>query len=134
MTLGILTDPKQAGKEAANTGGQSTNQGWYNRFVQTGKSESETKNNGSFGGLEVGSVGSSWTPPDTNHRAGEGHTRRRRLHGEGPCMHAITIFITALRGPVSGSALSHLHSIDLTVVCMSHPIPYRLLHLAFTPD
>ena len=72
--------------------------------------------------------------PDTNNRAGEGHTWRRRLHGEGPCMHAITIFITALRDPVSGSALSHLHSIDLTVVCMSHPIPYRLLHLAFTPD
>ena len=61
MTLGILTDPKQAGKETANTSGQSTNQGWYNRFVQTGKSESETKTNGSFGGLEVGSVGSSWT-------------------------------------------------------------------------
>ena len=35
MTLGILTDPKQAGKEAANTSGQNTNQGWYNRFVQT---------------------------------------------------------------------------------------------------
>ena len=61
MTLGILTDPKQAGKETANTSGQSTNQGWYNRFVQTGKSESETKTNGSFGGLDVGSVGSSWT-------------------------------------------------------------------------
>ena len=58
---GILTDPKQAGKETANTSGQSTNQGWYNRFVQTDKSESETKTNGSFGGLEVGSVGSSWT-------------------------------------------------------------------------
>ena len=51
MTLGILTDPKQLGKEASNTSGQSTNQGWYNRFVQTGKSESETKTNGSFGGL-----------------------------------------------------------------------------------
>ena len=60
MTLGILTGPKQAGKEAANTSGQNTNQGWYNRFVQTGKSESETKTNGSFGGLDVGSVGCSW--------------------------------------------------------------------------
>ena len=61
MTLGILTDPKQAGKDTAHTSGQNTNQGWYNRFVQTGKSESETKTNGSFGGLEVGPVGSSWT-------------------------------------------------------------------------
>ena len=61
MTLGILTDPKQAGKDTAHTSGQNTNQGWYNRFVQTGKSESETKTNGSLGGLEVGSVGSSWT-------------------------------------------------------------------------
>ena len=43
----------QAGKESAATSGQNTNQGWYNRFVQTGRSESETKPNGSFGGLQV---------------------------------------------------------------------------------
>ena len=43
MTLGILTDPTQAGKEVANTSGQSTNQGWYNRFVQTDKTRAKRK-------------------------------------------------------------------------------------------
>ena len=37
-------------KRGSNTPGQNPNAGWFNRFVQTGKSEHETKSNGCFGG------------------------------------------------------------------------------------
>ena len=33
------------------TSGQNPNAGWFNRFVQTGKSDHETKSNECFGGL-----------------------------------------------------------------------------------
>ena len=47
--LAILSDPKEAGKEG-NTSGQNPNAGWFNKFVQTGKSDHETKSGESFGG------------------------------------------------------------------------------------
>ena len=46
--LSILDDPKD--KKSGKTSGQNPNAGWYNRFVQTGKSDHETKTNGCFGG------------------------------------------------------------------------------------
>ena len=48
--LSILSDPKEKGG-GPKTAGQNTNAGWYNRFVQTGKSDHETKSNECFGGL-----------------------------------------------------------------------------------
>ena len=53
MDIGILTDPKDGYKKIGNTSGQNTNQGWFNKFIQTGRSDHETKTNGCFGGLEV---------------------------------------------------------------------------------
>lgn len=47
--LSVLDDPKEGGK-SGRTRGQNPNAGWYNRFVQTGKSDHETKSNGCFGG------------------------------------------------------------------------------------
>ena len=49
--LSILSDPKEKG--SGRTSGQNTNAGWYNRFVQTGKSDHETKSNECFGGQHV---------------------------------------------------------------------------------
>ena len=49
--LSILSDPKE--KRSGRTSGQNTNAGWYNRFVQTGKSDHETKSNECFGGQYV---------------------------------------------------------------------------------
>ena len=46
--LSVLDDPKE--KKTGKTSGQNPNAGWYNRFVQTGKSDHETKTNGCFGG------------------------------------------------------------------------------------
>ena len=51
--MSVLARYPQAGKGSVSNSGQNTNQGWYNRFVQTGRSESETKTNGAFGGLQV---------------------------------------------------------------------------------
>ena len=48
--LSILSDPKEKGG-GPKTAGQNTNAGWYNRFVQTGKSDHETKSNECVGGL-----------------------------------------------------------------------------------
>ena len=45
-----MTDPKDKSVRS-KTSGQNTNAGWYNRFVQTGKSDHETKSNECFGGL-----------------------------------------------------------------------------------
>ena len=50
--LSILSDPKEKGG-GPKTAGQNTNAGWYNRFVQTGKSDHETKSNECFGGLHI---------------------------------------------------------------------------------
>ena len=47
--LSILCDPKDMAK--GKTSGQNPNAGWFNRFVQTGKSDHETKSNECFGGL-----------------------------------------------------------------------------------
>ena len=44
----MLDDPKSF--TGSKTAGQSPNAGWYNRFVQTGKPDHETKTNGCFGG------------------------------------------------------------------------------------
>ena len=44
----MLDDPKE--HKSGKTSGQNTNAGWYNRFVQTGKSDHETKTSGCFGG------------------------------------------------------------------------------------
>ena len=44
----MLNDPKEA--KGGSARGQNPNAGWYNRFVQTGKSDHETKSNGCFGG------------------------------------------------------------------------------------
>ena len=52
--LSILNDPKEKG--TAKTSGQNPNAGWYNRFVQSGKSDHETKTNGCFGGRVHASV------------------------------------------------------------------------------
>ena len=46
--LSVLDDPKSL--TGSKTAGQSPNAGWFNRFVQTGKSDHETKTNGCFGG------------------------------------------------------------------------------------
>ena len=46
--LSILCDPKEMAK--GKTSGQNPNAGWFNRFVQTGKSDHETKSNECFGG------------------------------------------------------------------------------------
>ena len=46
--LSILNDPKE--QRNNKTSGQNPNAGWYNRFVQSGKSDHETKTNGCFGG------------------------------------------------------------------------------------
>ena len=45
----ILSDPKDATK-GRGTSGQNPNAGWFNKFVQTGKSDHETKSGESFGG------------------------------------------------------------------------------------
>ena len=34
----------------SRSSGQNTNAGWFNRYIQTGKSDHETKSNGSIGG------------------------------------------------------------------------------------
>ena len=49
----LISHTQANGKDSSSTSGQNTNQGWFNRFVQTGRSESETKTNGCFGGLQV---------------------------------------------------------------------------------
>ena len=46
--LSVLDDPKE--NKGNKVRGQNPNAGWYNRFVQTGKSDHGTKSNGSFGG------------------------------------------------------------------------------------
>ena len=51
MDLGILTDPKLV--KDKSTSGQNCNQGWFNKFLQTGRSDHETKSNGCFGGLQA---------------------------------------------------------------------------------
>ena len=51
--MSVLARYPQAGTGPDSTSGQSANQGLYNRFVQTGRSESETKTNGAFSGLQV---------------------------------------------------------------------------------
>ena len=40
--LAILSDPKEVGNEG-KTSGQNPNAGWFNKFVQTGKSDHETQ-------------------------------------------------------------------------------------------
>ena len=52
--LSILNDPKE--QKNSKTSGQNPNAGWYNRFVQSGKSDHETKTNGCFGGRVHASV------------------------------------------------------------------------------
>ena len=47
--LAILTDP--ADNKNSKTSGQNTNAGWFNRYIQTGKSDHETKSNGCIGGM-----------------------------------------------------------------------------------
>ena len=47
--LSILTDPQD--KHSSKTSGQNTNAGWFNRYIQTGKSDHETKSNGCIGGM-----------------------------------------------------------------------------------
>ncbi len=47
----ILSDPKEAGP-SSRTSGQNPNAGWFNKFVQTGKSDHETKTGECFGGLD----------------------------------------------------------------------------------
>ena len=42
--LSILTHPQDA--KSSKTSGQNTNAGWFNRYLQTGKSDHETKSNG----------------------------------------------------------------------------------------
>ena len=58
--LQLLTDPKKFSKDKS-TSGQNVAGAWWNRFLQTGRSDHETKSCGSFGGPAVGAVGSSWT-------------------------------------------------------------------------
>ena len=45
----ILSDPKDATK-SSGTSGQNPNAGWFNKFVQTGKSDHEPKSGESCGG------------------------------------------------------------------------------------
>ena len=59
--LSILTDPKE--QRSGNTSGQNPNAGWYNRFVQSGKSDHETKTNGCFGGRVH-----AYLSPSVSHR------------------------------------------------------------------
>ena len=49
--LSILTDPQDA--KSSKTSGQNTNAGWFNRYLQTGKSDHETKSNGCIGGMPI---------------------------------------------------------------------------------
>ena len=49
--LSILTDP--ADNKSSKTSGQNTNAGWFNRYIQTGKSDHETKSNGCIGGMQI---------------------------------------------------------------------------------
>ena len=46
--MAILTDPQEY--KNSKSSGQDTNAGWFNRYIQTGKSDHETKPNGSIGG------------------------------------------------------------------------------------
>ena len=46
--LSVLDDPKD--HKSGKTSAQNQNAGWYNRFVQTGTSDHETKTSGCFGG------------------------------------------------------------------------------------
>ena len=48
---------KAAGDSSTLTSGQCPNAGWANRFLQTGKSDHETKTQGCFGGGDVEPVG-----------------------------------------------------------------------------
>ena len=58
MDLSILTDPGKG--DLGKNKGQNPRAGWFNKYLQTGKSDHETKNNGAFGGLNVPMVGSTW--------------------------------------------------------------------------
>ena len=62
--LSVLNDPREK-KTGPNTSGQNPNAGWYNRFVQTGKSDHETKTGGCFGGYEC--LVSHYTHPVAAH-------------------------------------------------------------------
>ena len=55
MDLSILTDPGKG--DLGKNKGQNPRAGWFNKYLQTGKSDHETKNNGAFGGLNVPMVG-----------------------------------------------------------------------------
>ena len=44
--LATLSDP--AVHKDSTSSGQNTNAGWFNRYLQTGKSDHETKSNGSI--------------------------------------------------------------------------------------
>ena len=59
--LSILNDPKE--HKNGKTSGQNPNAGWYDRVVQSGKSDHETKTNGCFGGRVHASVS-----PTASHR------------------------------------------------------------------
>ena len=64
----MLNDPKEV--KGGSTRGQNPNAGWYNRFVQTGKSDHETKSNGCFGGqvlhlLHHSAISIAYMPPHT---------------------------------------------------------------------
>ena len=48
--LAILNDPVMHKDKGAS--GQNTNAGWFNRYIQTGRSDHETKSNGSIGGAD----------------------------------------------------------------------------------
>ena len=47
--MAILNDPDQL--KSSKPSGQNTNAGWFNHYIQTGKSDHETKSNGSIGGI-----------------------------------------------------------------------------------
>ena len=68
--LSVLDDPKE--QKGNKVRGQNPNAGWYNRFVQTGKSDHETKSNGAFGGHlcimhHTGCRSSHSSAPSTTH-------------------------------------------------------------------
>ena len=108
--LSILNDPKEQKK--AQTSGQNPNAGWYNRFVQSGKSDHETKTNGCFGGRVHASV-----PRAASHR--------RLLPSVAFCCHPYDCVCCMHTGPYTGLSPSvslslyiYIYMCTYTCICV----------------
>ena len=103
--LSILNDPKEQKK--GQTSGQNPNAGWYNRFVQSGKSDHETKTNGCFGGRVYAYVS-------------QAASHRRLLPPVTFCCHPCECVLCMHTGPCTGLSQSVYRSLSIYIYMYTH--------------